>query len=96
MLLAAASPEADGQVFNLGGECAIGLKDLAQMLVKVNGGGEYSVRSFPSDRKSIDIGDYYADFSLIRSTLGWEPQVPLQEGLARSVAYYRENLEHYL
>jgi UDP-glucose 4-epimerase len=84
------------EVFNLGGESAIGLKDLAEMLVKVNGGGEYKVRTFPSDRKSIDIGDYYADFSLIRSTLGWEPQVPLQEGLARTVAYYREHLEHYL
>ncbi len=96
MLLAAVSPEANGQVFNLGGECAIGLKDLAQMLIKVNDGGEYKIRTFPSDRKSIDIGDYYADFSLIRSTLGWEPQVPLQEGLARTLAYYRENLEHYL
>src|SRR5919199_4085438 len=37
MLLAAASPEANGEIFNLGGECAIGLKDLAELMVQVNG-----------------------------------------------------------
>lgn len=96
MLLAAASPEANGQIFNLGGECAIGLKDLAELLVQANGAGEYTVRSFPSDRKSIDIGDYYADFSHIRSLLGWEPKVALKEGLTQTLDYYRENLQHYL
>lgn len=96
MLLAAASPEANGQIFNLGGECAIGLKDLAQLLVQANGSGEFTIRSFPSDRKSIDIGDYYADFSHIRSVLGWEPQVALKEGLTQTLDYYRENLQQYL
>ncbi len=96
MLLAAASPDANGQIFNLGGECAIGLKDLAELMVQVNGSGEYAVRSFPSDRKSIDIGDYYADFSHIQSILGWEPKVHLREGLSRTLDYYRENLPHYV
>ncbi len=96
MLLAAASPDANGEIFNLGGECAIGLKDLAELMVQVNGSGEYAVRSFPSDRKSIDIGDYYADFSHIQSMLGWEPKVHLREGLSRTLDYYRENLPHYV
>ena len=96
MLLASASPEANGEIFNLGGECAIGLKDLAELMVQVNGSGEYAVRSFPSDRKSIDIGDYYADFSHIQSMLGWEPKVHLREGLSRTLDYYRENLPHYV
>jgi UDP-glucose 4-epimerase len=95
-LLAAASDQANGQVFNLGGDCVISLKDLAEMLVEVNGTGEYVTRTFPADRRRIDIGDYYADFSRIRSTLGWEPKVPLREALRRTVAFYRENLNHYL
>ena len=33
-------------------------------------------------RSSIDIGDYFADDSKIRSMLGWEPVVGLREGLA--------------
>jgi len=95
-LMAAASDEANGQVFNLGGDCVISLKELADLLIEVNGGGEYIVRSFPPDRKRIDIGDYYADYRLIHSVLGWEPKVPLQDGLARTLAFYREHLEHYL
>jgi UDP-glucose 4-epimerase len=95
-LLAAASEEANGGVFNLGGDCVISLKALADLLIEVNGSGKYVVRSFPPDRKRIDVGDYYADFSLIRSVLGWKPKVLLREGLARTLAFYRERLEHYL
>jgi UDP-glucose 4-epimerase len=66
-LLAGASEQADGQVFNLGGDQPISLKDLAALLVEVNGGGRFTTRPFPADRQRIDIGDYYADFSRIRA-----------------------------
>ena len=93
-LMAASSDESNGQIFNLGGDCVISLKDLADLLVQVNGGGGY-LSSFPADRKRIDIGDYYADFSRIRSVLGWEPKVPLREGLARTIAYYQRHNDKY-
>ncbi len=95
-LCAALSEEANGRVFNLGGESVISLKDLADLLVQVHGGGEYVVRSYPTDRKRIDIGDYYADYQRVRSLLGWEPKVTLQEGLAKTIDFYREHLEKYL
>jgi UDP-glucose 4-epimerase len=95
-LLAATSEAANGKVYNLGGDGVISLKELADLLIEVNGGGEYMMRSFPPDRKRIDIGDYYADYSLIRSVLGWEPKVPLRDGLASTLAFYLEHLEHYL
>lgn len=95
-LLAAASEDVNGQVFNLGCERVISLKDLADLLVEVNGGGRYELRPFPPARKRIDIGDYYADYSRIRSVLQWEPKVSLREGLSRTLAFYRDNLAHYL
>jgi len=95
-LLAAASDAANGQVFNLGGEAVISLKSLAELLVKVSGSGAYALKTFPSDRKKIDIGDYYSNFDRIRSMLGWEPRVPLSDGLARTVAFYRQHLAQYL
>ncbi|MGH2523214.1 MAG: NAD-dependent epimerase/dehydratase family protein, partial [Anaerolineales bacterium] len=95
-LAAATSDEANGQAFNLGGDCVISLKNLADLLIEVNGGGEYGLRSFPADRRRIDIGNYYADFSRIRSALGWQPKVSLRRGLAETLAFYREHLQHYL
>jgi UDP-glucose 4-epimerase len=96
LLMVAASSDANGQVYNLGGDGAISLRDLAGLLLEVNGGGEYVVREFPSDRKRIDIGDYYADYRLLQSTLGWKPRVPLREGLDRTLSFYRQYLEYYI
>ncbi len=95
-LLAGFSQEANGRIYNLGGECVISLKALADLMIELNGGGEYAVRSYPRNRKRIDIGDYYADFGRITADLGWQPLVPLREGLARTLAYYREHLRCYL
>ena len=96
MLLAACQPKAQGQAFNLGGGGAVSLKDLADKLVAVHGGGGYALKQFPPERKRIDIGDYQADDRRFRAASGWEPRVPLEEGLKRSLDYYRANLAHYL
>jgi UDP-glucose 4-epimerase len=95
LLLAAARPEANGQVFNLGEPQPIALKDLASLLIDVAGGGRATLVPVPTDLKRIDIGDYYGDYRLIRKTLGWEPRVPLTEGLRRTVAYFREHRQFY-
>ena len=95
-LLAASHEDSAGEIFNLGGGPPIALKDLAELLVAIDGQGQFVVRDYPSDRRPIDIGDYYADFSKIREKLGWEPKTSLQEGLDRSLSYYRENLAHYI
>jgi len=95
MLITATHEKAYGQIFNLGGETTYGLKEVAELLIQVNGGGEYVFRSFPADRKKIDIGDYYSDYNLIRDTLGWEPRVDFKEGLRKTLEFYRKNLQHY-
>jgi len=95
LLLAAASDKAEGQVFNLGHVEHVNLKELAALLVQINGGGRYELIPFPEDRKTIDIGDYYADFSKIDNILGWSPQVKLEDGLTQTLAFYRQNHAHY-
>ena len=95
-LMAAASDAAHGRIYNLGGCSVVTLKRLAEILIEVNGGGEYAVREFPKDRKTIDIGDYYADFTAIRNEIGWQPRIDLHDGLARSLEYYRLHLRDYV
>ena len=95
LLRAAASDDANGQVFNLGHQEHVSLQELAALFVKLNGSGDYELVSFPDDRKAIDIGDYYADFRKIDKLLGWSPQVGLENGLGRTLDFYRENRAHY-
>jgi UDP-glucose 4-epimerase len=95
-LLAAASPSTNGQVYNLGGPEVLDLETLAKMMVEINGSGEYAIREFPSERRAIDIGDYYSDFSKIRTELGWTPQRTLRDTLNSTLLYFRDALPHYL
>lgn len=96
LLLAATDEKSNGQIYNLGGCEVISLKDLAEIMVKVNGSGDFIIRTFPDERKKIDIGDYYASNDRIHFELGWTPKVNLEEGLTRSIKYYRCHLGNYL
>ena len=93
---AAQDERANGKTFNLGGTEVISLHDVAELLVKVNGGGSYETKSFPAERKRIDIGDYYSDGTAIKTAIGWEPKVSLEVGLARTLEFYRTNLNRYV
>ncbi len=95
MLLAAMADDANGNIFNLGSDETINLRDLAALCVEVNGQGSVRIIPYPPDRKPIDIGDYYADYRRIRGKLGWMPKVGLREGLARTLDYYRQHREYY-
>src|SRR3954453_14190935 len=95
-LLAAASPATNGQVYNLGGSEVVDLERVAKLMIEVNGAGSFELREFPADRRAIDIGDYYSDFSKIRGDLGWEPKRPLRDTIAATLDYFRESLPHYL
>ena len=64
-------------------------------MVEVAGTGSYNVVPFPQDRKSIDIGDYYADYRKIRSKLGWKPKTDLRKGLTKTLQYFHEHGSHY-
>ncbi len=95
MLSAGASDITGGKVYNLGSREVISVKDLAEILVHLGYGGSYEIVPFPDDRKAIDIGDYYGDFSAISRDIGWQPQIDLRQGLQRTVAYYLQNHQHY-
>jgi UDP-glucose 4-epimerase len=95
-LAAGASAAADGRVFNLGATPPSTLLELVRLLVELSGRGSYRLVPFPEERKRIDIGDFYADTSLVRATLGFAPKVTLREGLASTLEFYREHREHYL
>jgi UDP-glucose 4-epimerase len=95
LLVAAHRPESDGEVFNLGGERPYSLREFVDILLDVVGGGSYACVPFPEDRRQIDIGSYYSDYSKIKLALDWQPRVPLAEGLRRTVEYYQRHKKDY-
>jgi len=95
LLLAASDDAAIGKVYNLGSEEVVNLRDLAAMLTQLQPGARSELVPFPPERKAIDIGDYYSDYSLIRRELAWSPKVHLSEGLRRTCDYYRQHGTHY-
>lgn len=96
MLLSASRPEAIGQVYNLGGDSVVTLRELAELLVSIRGTGEFVVKEFPEQRKKIDIGDYYSKDDLIRLQLGWAPATSLKKGLSETLNYFAPRLDAYL
>lgn len=95
LLLVALADSCDGEVYNLGGDGPISLRELAELLISLNGGGNFSIVPFPPEQKAIDIGDYYADDRKFRSHFGRRPRTPLANGLKRTLEYYREHWGHY-
>jgi UDP-glucose 4-epimerase len=94
-LLAAVTPGAAGQAFNVGSGRPITLAELAQLLIEIAGRGSTEFVPFPDDARRIEIGDYVADITRIHNVLGWRPQVRLNDGLERCVRYYEAFQEHY-
>jgi UDP-glucose 4-epimerase len=96
LLLAGATDECYGNIFNLGGTEVISLLDLVKLLIDLNGGGQYEIVPFPPEKKRIDIGDYYGDHRKFSERTGWLPKTSLKDGFANMLSYYKAHLPKYL
>ncbi|HVF36221.1 MAG TPA: UDP-glucuronic acid decarboxylase family protein [Candidatus Saccharimonadia bacterium] len=81
-------PDFPGPV-NLGNPGEFTIRQLAEQIIAMTGSRSTLVfRPLPPD----DPTQRQPDISLARAKLGWEPQVPLADGLARTIAYFDELL----
>lgn len=95
-LHAALCPATAGLALNVGGPEPHSLLALAEGLITANGGGRFERREFPAERKRIDIGDFVTDDRRFRALTGWTPRTGLDDGLRRTITYYRSHLHEYL
>ncbi len=95
-VLAGATDEVNGEVFNVGGDEHIAHRDLVALLVQTAGSGRHRFVEWPPEKKAIDIGSFYADSTLFKTRTGWAPRVGLAEGLRRTLGYYRPRMAHYV
>ncbi len=89
MLLAAISPAADGMVMNVGGGHPVTFAHMAEVVAAAAGSGRLEHIPWPENQARVETGDFEADISLIKSTLGWSPARGLDVGIAGVVQAYR-------
>jgi nucleoside-diphosphate-sugar epimerase len=77
---------ADGEVFNIGNPHEVTMLELAQTVARLTG-RELEYESLP--REKGDPARRRPDISKMRTRYGWEPRVPLEEGLRRTIDYFR-------
>ena len=95
LLLLAALPKAEGKVFNIGHDKPSNFLELAKTIVDIVEGSKWEFTPFSSERKSQEPGDFYSDISKINEFTGWMPRFSLQEGVERTIDYYRKNKKLY-
>ncbi|HJW14507.1 MAG TPA: SDR family NAD(P)-dependent oxidoreductase [Thermoanaerobaculia bacterium] len=95
LVLAAQNPAVVGEILNVGNDRASTFLEVAQILRELVTGTAFEFTDFTPERKAQEPGDFVSDISKIRRLLGWEPRVSLREGLARTVAFYRERRDDY-
>ena len=78
-----------GEVYNIGGGTELTNKELTGKLLEAMGVGWEMVEPV-ADRKGHDRR-YSVDIGKISGELGYTPQVPFEQGLAETVAWYRDN-----
>ncbi|OEJ27996.1 dTDP-glucose 4,6-dehydratase [Streptomyces agglomeratus] len=78
-----------GEVYNIGGGTPMTNRRIADTLVSLCGASADRVR-LTADRKGHDRR-YSLDGTKLREELGYEPAVPFEQGLADTVAWYRDN-----
>ena len=95
LLRAAVTDACNGAVFNLGAPRRYSLLEFVDVLRRLCPGTRYELVPFPDDRKIIDIGDYYGDYSRFAAATGWQPAVDLEEGMGRTVEFLRKHRDVY-
>jgi nucleoside-diphosphate-sugar epimerase len=96
LVIAATQENAIGKVYNLGAPTPLSLEETAKIMCQEIEGSNYQLVAFPEDRKAIDVGDFVCDYSAFRNEFEWKPEVNFEEGIHRSLAYFRKESEHYI
>jgi dTDP-glucose 4,6-dehydratase len=77
----------EAEPVNLGNDKEVSILDFARVIIKLTGSSsKLRHESLPVDDPKVR----QPDISRARSLLGWEPKVPLEEGLSRTIEYFKE------
>jgi CDP-glucose 4,6-dehydratase len=91
-IAAAIGDGADGEAFNAGGEQPHSVREVVDLIAAAAGGGieaDFQGEGNPDG----EIDRQFVDSTKLRELTGWRPEVKLEDGLRRTLAWYREHPE---
>ena len=95
-LLAIGDPDrraaAKHDVYNVGTGVGTSMIGMANAIAAAAGGGRVERIEWVRVAEQIETGDFVADISRIKDDFGWSPAVKIDEGLRRTVAFYRAHV----
>lgn len=94
-LATAKSPKSWNQVYNVGSGTGTAFVDMARTVATLVPGTEVRQVEWPKDRYLVETGDYVSDIGKFRGKTGWSPKVPFDDGVRRTIDFYRENKRYY-
>ncbi len=95
LVAAGASVAARGKVMNLGSGRGTSFREMAETVVRVVGRGSVSLVPWPKSYINVETGDFIANIDLARNTLGWTPEILLEDGVRITLHYYEQYGGHY-
>ena len=95
LILAAENERAIGEVFMLGSGVGIPLLNIAQEIIKAAKSGKIKFVPWTAERKNIEAGDVIVDYSKAKRILGWAPKTSIEDGLKKTIGFYKKNLDNY-
>jgi UDP-glucose 4-epimerase len=84
-----------GDVFNVGSGVPLSFVELAKKIIDITGTGRVDYTEFTTERKALEPGDYYADITKIKNTIDWSPRITLDDGIKKTIEFYKKNKKHY-
>ncbi|MFH1827836.1 MAG: GDP-mannose 4,6-dehydratase [Nanoarchaeota archaeon] len=100
LILSAQNSNANGETFCLGTNRKIYFIDMVKEVIKtteeiIGKKGSFKFVDFPKGHKKIDVGDTLVDYNKIKSKIGWEPKISFEEGIRKTVLFYKDRWGDY-
>jgi len=85
-----------GETINLGANCEVSVGDLAQLIIRLVGRPVEIVTDEARFRpEKSEVMRLWSDNRKAKEIMGWEPQIPLEEGLRRTIEWIKGHLDRY-
>ncbi|NOS86138.1 MAG: NAD-dependent epimerase/dehydratase family protein [Ignavibacteria bacterium] len=95
LVMIAENEESYGDVYNIGSGVPVSFIELANIIIKIAGSGRVEYTDFTSERKALEPGDYYANITKIKEAIGWEPETSMEDGIKKTIEFYKKNKKNY-